>query len=52
VLKFGPGVAHTLRIFFGYHFYWLIVAAIAGLAVWFLLRRRKRRAGRKTLSQG
>jgi membrane protein YqaA with SNARE-associated domain len=44
VLKFGPGVVHTLRIFFSHHFHWLIIAAFGGLAAWFFLRRRKRRA--------
>jgi membrane protein YqaA with SNARE-associated domain len=42
VMKFGPGVVHTLRIFFSHHFHWLIIAAIVALAVWFFLRRRKR----------
>ena len=42
VLKFGPGVVHTLRIFLSHHFYWLIIAAIGGLAAWFFVRRRKR----------
>jgi membrane protein YqaA with SNARE-associated domain len=45
VLKFGPGVVHTLRIFFGHHFHWLIIAAIVALAVWFFLHRRKRSVG-------
>jgi membrane protein YqaA with SNARE-associated domain len=45
VLKFGPGVVHTLRIFFSHHFHWLIIAAVVGVAAWFLVRRRKRAAG-------
>jgi membrane protein YqaA with SNARE-associated domain len=44
VLKFGPGVVHTLRIFFSHHFHWLIVATIIGVAAWFIVRRRKRAA--------
>jgi membrane protein YqaA with SNARE-associated domain len=48
VLKFGPGVAHTLRIFFSHHFHWLIIAVVIGLATWFIVRRRKRAA----LAQG
>ena len=42
VLKFGPGVVHTLGIFFGHHFHWLVIAVIVGLGVWFFLRHRKR----------
>jgi membrane protein YqaA with SNARE-associated domain len=45
VLKFGPGVVHTLRIFFSHHFHWLIIAAIVALAIWFFLHRRKRSVG-------
>src|SRR6266568_380385 len=26
VLRFGPGVVHTLRIFFTEHFYWVLIA--------------------------
>jgi len=44
VLKFGPGVVHTLTIFFSHHFHWLIIAAVVGVAAWFLVRRRKRAA--------
>ena len=39
VLKFGPGVIHTLRIFFSHHFHWVLIAV--ALAVWLVLRRRK-----------
>jgi membrane protein YqaA with SNARE-associated domain len=42
VLKFGPGVVHTLRIFFSHHFHWLIIAATVALAVWLFLQRTKR----------
>jgi membrane protein YqaA with SNARE-associated domain len=42
VLKFGPGVVHTLGIFFSHHFHWLIIAAVVSLAVWVFLQRRKR----------
>ncbi len=44
VLKFGPGVIHTLRIFFSHHFHWLLIAAAVALAVWLLLRRKIGRA--------
>src|SRR6266496_156858 len=26
VLKFGPGIVHTFRIFFSHHFHWLVIA--------------------------
>jgi membrane protein YqaA with SNARE-associated domain len=41
VLKFGPGVIHTLRIFFSHHFHWVLIAAVAALGVWLVVRRRK-----------
>ncbi len=41
VVKFGPGVVHTLRTFFSHHFYWLLIAVAVALAVWLVLRRRK-----------
>jgi membrane protein YqaA with SNARE-associated domain len=41
VLKFGPGVIHTLGIFFSHHFHWVLIAAVVALAVWLVLRRRK-----------
>jgi membrane protein YqaA with SNARE-associated domain len=41
VLKFGPGVIHTLRIFFSHHFHWVLIAVVMALAVWLVLRRRK-----------
>src|SRR6266436_9817133 len=36
VLKFGPGVIHTLRIFFSHHFHWVLIAAAVGLAMWLI----------------
>ena len=42
VLEFGPGVVHTLRIFFSHHFHWIVLAAIGMLAVWLVLKRRER----------
>jgi membrane protein YqaA with SNARE-associated domain len=41
VLKFGPGVIHTLRIFFSHHFHWMLIALVVALAVWLVLKRRK-----------
>ena len=41
VVRFGPGIIHTLRIFFSHHFHWLVIAVVVGGAVWLLWRRRK-----------
>ena len=41
VVKFGPGVVHTLRTFFSHHFHWLLIAVAVALAVWLVLRRRR-----------
>jgi membrane protein DedA with SNARE-associated domain len=41
VVEFGPGVVHTLRIFFSHHFHWLLLVAAVALAAWLLLRRRR-----------
>jgi membrane protein YqaA with SNARE-associated domain len=42
VVEFGPGVVHTLRIFFSHHFHWLLLVAAVALAAWLLLLRRRR----------
>jgi membrane protein YqaA with SNARE-associated domain len=41
VVKFGPGVVNTLRIFFSHHFHWLLIAVAGGLAGWLVVRRWK-----------
>ena len=43
VLKFGPGVVHTLRIFFTEHFYWVLIAIAFALIAWLVIRRANRR---------
>jgi len=47
VLKFGPGVVHTLRIFFSHHFHWVLIVAMAGAGIWLA---RKRGKGRTRIS--
>jgi membrane protein YqaA with SNARE-associated domain len=42
VVEFGPGVVHTLRIFFSHHFHWILLVAVIALTAWLLLWRRKR----------
>ena len=41
VVKFGPGIVNTLRIFFSHHFHWLLIAIAVGLVAWLVLQRRK-----------
>ncbi len=42
VVKFGPGIVHTVRIFFSHHFHWLLIAVLVGLVVWLFWRRHRR----------
>ena len=42
VVEFGPGVVHTLRIFFSHHFHWILLVAVIALTAWLLLWRRRR----------
>ena len=39
VVEFGPGIVHTVRIFFNHHFHWLVIAAAVALLGWTLWRR-------------
>jgi len=43
VVECGPGVVHTVRIFFSHHFYWVLIAAVLALAAWLAVRRGKTR---------
>ena len=43
VLKFGPGVVHTLRIFFTEHCYWVLIVVAIALIAWLIIRRANRR---------
>jgi LPXTG-motif cell wall-anchored protein len=40
-LKFGPEFVHVIGPFFSKHFYAVLAIALAGLAAWFLRRRRR-----------
>jgi membrane protein YqaA with SNARE-associated domain len=44
VLKFGPDIVNTARIFFTEHYYWLLILAAVVIVAWLLVRRAKRRA--------
>lgn len=39
VVRFGPGIVHTLRRFSSHHFHWLILAVALAMIAWILLRR-------------
>ena len=43
VIKFGPGVVQTLRIFFSHHFYWVLILVAVAVTGWILWRRHKTR---------
>jgi membrane protein YqaA with SNARE-associated domain len=44
VVEFGPGVVHTLRVFFSHHFHWVLIAVVAALIIYLWAMRRKRRS--------
>ena len=53
VVKFGPGIVHTVRIFFSHHFHWFLIAVLVGLVVWLFWRRHHRaKASRMGESNG
>jgi membrane protein YqaA with SNARE-associated domain len=41
VVEFGPGVVHTIRMFFSHHFHWVLIAIAGGVATWLVIRRAK-----------
>ena len=43
VVEFGPGVVHTVRLFFSHHFYWVLIAVMVALGAWLAVRRGKTR---------
>src|ERR1700756_1594465 len=43
VMSFGPGVVHSLSIFFSHHFHWLMAGIVVALLLWLLLRRMCKR---------
>jgi membrane protein YqaA with SNARE-associated domain len=43
VVEFGPGVVHTLRVFFSHHFHWVLIAAVVALGAYLFARWMKRR---------
>jgi membrane protein YqaA with SNARE-associated domain len=44
VVKFGPGVVNTLRVFSSHHFHWLLIAVASAVVIWLAIRQRKRRS--------
>jgi len=50
VIKFGPGVVHTLRIFFTEHYYWVLIVTGAAVGVWLFLRRTRKRPPQEAVS--
>ena len=43
VVKFGPGVVNTLRVFSSHHFHWLVIAVVLAIVIWLVIRQRKKR---------
>jgi membrane protein DedA with SNARE-associated domain len=44
VIEFGPGIVHTIRIFFSHHFHWVVIIVAAAVGAWLLWRRHKAKA--------
>ena len=42
-IKFGPDVVHWLGAIFQQHYYLILEAIIAGLVIWFVMRKKKRK---------
>ena len=40
-IRFGPDVVQLLGRLFRQHYYWVLIAIAAGLAAWFLTRRKR-----------
>src|SRR5215475_11474577 len=49
VLKFGPGIVNTARIFFTQHSYWLPILAVVAVVAWLLLRRARKRTASQVI---
>jgi membrane protein YqaA with SNARE-associated domain len=45
VLRFGPGIVNSARVFFTEHYYWVLVVVTLALAAWLFRRRARKRAG-------
>jgi membrane protein YqaA with SNARE-associated domain len=43
VLYFGPGAVGTMRVFFSHHFHWVVLIAIAGIATWLIVKKKRSR---------
>jgi len=43
VLKFGPGIVNTARIFFTRNYYWLPILIAIAVVAWILVRRARKR---------
>jgi membrane protein YqaA with SNARE-associated domain len=43
VIQFGPGIVHTLRIFFSHHFHWALIVVAVAIGGWILWRRYRPR---------
>src|SRR5881227_797902 len=50
VIKFGPGVVHTVRIFFTEHYSWVLIVTGATVGVWLFLRRIRKRPPQEVVS--
>jgi len=50
VIKFGPGVVHTVRIFFTEHYSWVLIVTGATVGVWLFLRRIRKRPPQEAVS--
>jgi membrane protein YqaA with SNARE-associated domain len=50
VIKFGPGVVHTVRMFFAEHYSWVLIVTGATVGVWLFLWRTRKRPPQEAVS--
>ena len=43
VIRFGPGIVHTLRRFSSHHFHWLVIIVVGAVVAWLVIKRLRKK---------